>query len=79
MCFLSVDECTRAAPYNITKKVIKTSGNTPSKAIHFQIIFSVNASEKESVPEKSIESFDEWTKKRRDAVAVSIQVFSTLS
>ncbi|KAF1770441.1 hypothetical protein GCK72_002260 [Caenorhabditis remanei] len=54
MCYLSVDECTRAAPYNITKKVIKTS---------------VNASEKESVPEKSIESFDEWTKKRRDAVA----------
>lgn len=55
MCALSVDGCSRStAPYNVSKKVLKTSGN---------------ASEKETLLEKSIESFDEWTKKRRDAVA----------
>lgn len=32
-------------------------------------ITKTNESEKETIPEKSIESFDEWTKKRRDAVA----------
>ncbi|PIC51461.1 hypothetical protein B9Z55_001969 [Caenorhabditis nigoni] len=55
MCTLSLDACSRSAtPYNVSKKISKTS---------------VNASEKEPLPEKSIESFDEWTKKRRDAVA----------
>lgn len=52
-CALSVEECSRPVPYNLTKKTMKTG----------------NESEKETVPEKSIENFDEWTKKRRDAVA----------
>lgn len=55
VCALSIDGCSRStAPYNVSKKVLKTS---------------VNASEKETLQEKSIENFDEWTKKRRDAVA----------
>ncbi|EGT52387.1 hypothetical protein CAEBREN_18173 [Caenorhabditis brenneri] len=55
-CALSVEECARSVPYNVTKKIMKTSGNE---------------SEKETVPEKSIESFDEWTKKRRDAAVAN--------
>lgn len=54
ICALSIDGCARSAPYNVSKKIMKAS---------------VNASEKDSIPEKSIDNFDEWTKKRRDAVA----------
>uniref|UniRef100_A0A1I7TK07 SUN domain-containing protein n=1 Tax=Caenorhabditis tropicalis TaxID=1561998 RepID=A0A1I7TK07_9PELO len=47
-CTLFIDGCVRSVPYNVSKKVTKKS---------------VNASEEETIPEKSIESFDEWTKK----------------